>query len=68
MRNKLRWWMTNAIMLGLAVAFLAHFSSIVRYGSVTIQEPNPIILSFEIAGLVAVVVFAFLNFIKLWRT
>ncbi len=67
MRNKLRWWMSNAIMLGLAVAFLVHFTKIALYGRIIIQEPNPIILSFEIAGLVAVVVFALLNFIKLWR-
>ncbi len=67
MENKLRWWMTNAIMLGLAVAFLVHFTKIALYGRMIIQEPNLIILSLEIAGLVAVVIFAFLNFIKLWR-
>lgn len=65
--GRLRWWMTNAIMLSMAIAFLVHFGFIVMYKTVTIQEPNEVILSLEIASLVAIVVFAFLNFIKLAR-
>ncbi len=65
--GRLRWWMTNAIMLGMAIAFLVHFGFIVMYKTLTIQEPSLIILSLEIAGLVAIVVFAFLNLIKFFR-
>lgn len=67
MEAKLRWYLTNTIMLILAVNFLYLFSLIARYKTVIVQEPNPVILSLEIASAVAIVVFAVLNFIKLAR-
>ncbi|MBA7578553.1 hypothetical protein ES708_20418 [subsurface metagenome] len=65
--GRLRWYLTNTIMLALAIDFLYLFSLIVRYGEVTGREPDPVILSLEIASTVAIVVFAFLNYIKLAR-
>lgn len=55
---------TNLIMVGEAVAFLALFLSILKYGSVLIQEPNMVILALEIAMMVGFIVFGLLNFYK----
>jgi hypothetical protein len=40
-----------SMILGMSLAFLWHFSYIVRLGKHTIQEPSPIILATEIVGL-----------------
>ena len=65
--GRLRWWITNTIMLALAIDFLYLFSLIARYGEIICQEPDGVILSLEIASAVAIVVLAFLNYIKLAR-
>lgn len=59
--------LANIIVLALSVAFLFHFSFIVIYGSFFIQEPNPIILSLEIALFIGCIGFAIANLIRLWR-
>jgi hypothetical protein len=59
MRNML----TNALLLGCGLAFLAHFSLIAKCGSIQIREPNPLFLALEIALFIAITAFAFGNLI-----
>ena len=68
--NIIAYW-TNMLMIAQAMAFLAHFGFIVKYGQVLIQEPNPLILYAEITGLVAIIAFGVRNLvvmIKRYRT
>ena len=59
--------MTNALLGSLAIAFLVHFALIVIYGQQIIQEPNPLILVAEIAGLVGILAFAIWNMVRMIR-
>jgi hypothetical protein len=52
------------IVIGLSVAFLAHFGLIAYYGEVTVREPHPLVLAVEMAVLTGFVVFASLNVAK----
>lgn len=59
--------MTNVVMLSLAFAALFPFTMIAIYGQVTPYEPNLIILTLEIALIIAIIVFGCLNLIKLLK-
>jgi len=59
--GKWRWYFTNMLLIGQAIAFLVHFSWIVRYGGVTIMEPNPVMLWAEIAALVGILTLGVTN-------
>jgi len=47
----------DALMTGMSVALLWHFSNIWRYGQHLIQEPNILILSLETAFLLFIFAF-----------
>jgi len=57
--------MTNALLAGLAIAFLVHFGLIVKYDQVLIQEPNPWILATEVALFVGCLALAAYNLVRL---
>jgi len=61
---RIRYFLTNMIVISLAIALLTHFGLIVYYGQVVISEPRPVVLSLEIAGLIGSIVFASLNLAK----
>ena len=63
----MREWLANAIVIGLSIALLFHFGLIAIHGSFVVQEPNIIILSLEIIGLVGVLSFALVNMVRIWR-
>jgi len=63
----MRDWLTNAIVIGLSAVLLSHFCMIAIHGSFLIREPNIIILSSEITGLLAILSFAVVNMIRIWR-
>lgn len=67
MKRRLRAILTNLLVLGMAIAFLVHFCLIAAYGAVTIYEHNTLVLALEIAFFSAVIVFAVLNIIKIFR-
>lgn len=52
------------MVIGLSVAFLAHFGLIAYYGQVVITEPHPAILGMEMVVLIGFIVFASLNLTK----
>jgi len=54
----------NILLLALALAFLMHFSLIIAWGQVTVQEPNRLILGLEMAGLTAIAGLAVYNLAK----
>jgi hypothetical protein len=56
-----RYFLANVVIIGLSVAFLAHFSLIAYYGQLVIREPHPIVLVLEMTGLIGLIVFAALN-------
>ena len=58
---------TSALIIGMALAFLWHFSNIVRYGSYYIQESNPVILWFEIIFFIGVLLYGLYLFIEVIR-
>lgn len=60
-------YITNGLMMGLAVAFLVHFAFIVRYGRFEIQEPSPVVLWLEVLFLLGIVAFGIYNAIKVLR-
>lgn len=63
----MREWMTNAFLLGLALAFLVHLIMIAVRGQVTIAEPNPLILGLEIAAMIGIMTFTIINMVKIAR-
>ena len=58
-----REYITNVLLIGLALAFLIHFLLIVCYGEFYVREPNILILVLEIAGITAIIVLAVQNII-----
>lgn len=48
-------------LFGTTMGLLAHFILIRIYGDVIIREPNPIILSYEIAGCLVLIYIALLG-------
>ena len=61
---KMRYFLANIIVIGLSIAFLAHFGLIVYHREVVISEPHPVILILEINGLIGLIVFASLNLVR----
>ena len=61
---QIRHFLANMIIIGLSIAFLAHFGLIAYYGQVVISEPQLLILVLEITGLIGLIVFAFLNLVR----
>ncbi len=59
----MRFWYANFILLGQSLALLIFFILIVIHGRVSIGEPNAIVLGGEIAGMVAIAIFATSNII-----
>lgn len=57
----------NVLIIGLSIGILYHFYLIITEGSVTIYEPNTLILSVEIAMFIGFIAFALVNIIKCWR-
>ena len=56
-----RYFLANVVVIGLSVAFLAHFSLIAYYGQLVIREPHPVVLVLEMTVLIGLIVFATLN-------
>lgn len=63
----MREWMTNILLLSLAIAFLVHLALIAIYGGVVIQEDNALILWLEVAAMVAITALAIYNLVKMIR-
>lgn len=61
----MREYMTNVLVIAMAVAFLSHFVIIAIYKRLYICENNPFILGFEIAVMVVFIIFAASNIRKL---
>jgi len=61
---QMRYFLANMVIIGLSIAFLAHFGLIAYYGQVVIGEPQLLILVPEITGLIGLIVFAFLNLVR----
>lgn len=60
-----RWLSSDVLVMGLSAALLWHFSNIWRYGGqYLIQEPNRTVLIVETIGLVFVLVFGIVQFIR----
>jgi len=53
----------DALVIGLSVALLWHFSNIWRYGQHLIQEPNTIVLTLETAGLLLILSFGVIKLV-----
>ena len=58
---------TNILLIAWCTAFLVHFCMIAVQGQVLIQEPNPFILGYEIAIVVASIGFGIYNLVKFRR-
>ena len=56
--------LANGLLIGLALAFLIHFCLIAIYGEIVIQEPNTLMLGFEIASMITLIIFGFLNILR----
>ena len=61
---RIRYILTNVIVISLSIAFLVHFGLIAHYGQIVISEPYPVILALEVIGLIGLIVFAFLNLLR----
>ena len=61
---KMRYLLTNVIVISLSSAFLVHFGLIIYYGQIVISEPYPIVLALEIIGLISLIIFAVLNLVR----
>jgi len=57
-------YIKNALIIGMALAFLWFFSNIGRYGSHYIQEPNMPILICEVSLFISVLAFGIYGFVK----
>lgn len=55
----------NAILMGLSIALLWHFSNIWRYGQYLVGEPNIMIRSLETVGLLVILIFGISNYISI---
>lgn len=60
----MREYFSNAIIVGLAMAFLVHFCLIVKYGQYTIQEPNLAILVAELTLMIGFIAFGILGIVN----
>jgi len=47
----------DSLVIGMSASFLWHFSNIWRYGQHLIQEPNMVVKSLEMAGLLFISAF-----------
>lgn len=56
---QMQYFLANIIVIGLSIAFLAHFGLIVYHRQVVISEPHPVILILEIKALIGLIVFCF---------
>ena len=63
----LREYFSNAIIIGLAMAFLVHFCLIAKYGQQTIQEPNLAILGAEITLMIGLIAFGVSGIVKYYK-
>ena len=63
----MREYFSNAIIIGLAMAFLVHFCLIAKYGQQTIQEPNFAILVAEITLMIGLIAFGILGIVKYYK-
>lgn len=63
----MRDFLTNLFMIGMAIAFLWHFSIIAISGSIITREPSLAVLAFEITLLVGFVIFGLLNIVRILR-
>jgi len=61
---KLRDAVIRGGIIAAAIGLLAHFIIVLFLGNILVQEPNLIILSLEIVGLMVIIVFASLNLIR----
>ena len=59
---------TNIMIVCLAGALLYHFSLIAIQGTVTIREPNTLVLCIEMVGVVSCISFAIVNLVKIVRS
>jgi len=55
------YWFCSVLVIALSTALLFHFITLVRYGSVVIQEPNSLILWGEIVMIVGCFIFGLFN-------
>lgn len=63
----LREYFCNAIMVGLAMAFLVHFCLIAKDGQQIIQEPNLAILVAEITLMIGFIAFGISGIVKYYK-
>lgn len=58
---------TSLGLLGCCLFLLVHFWLVIKYGRVTIGEPNPLVLILEIGLLLVLMTLAIINFVNLVR-
>ncbi|MCK4722503.1 MAG: hypothetical protein KAT75_04325 [Dehalococcoidia bacterium] len=61
---RLKWFMTNGLLIAVTAAWLVPFFCIAQNGTHTVQEPTLNILIMEIAIFVAIIAFAVWNMVK----
>ncbi len=59
--------LSSTLLVALSVAFLWHFSNIVRFGRMYIQEPNPVILYTEIILLLSIATWGIWRVVRFLR-
>jgi len=64
MNRRFRYVLSQALLLGCATALLWWSSLIAYYGSITISELNPALLTFEIVAMIGIMVFAVYNLVR----
>lgn len=61
---RFRWWLTNGVMIGLALAWLYPFYLIARYGKFIVGEQSHLILAGEMALFLAIIALGIVNIIR----
>ena len=62
----IRQWLTNSLLIGMAIAFLYHVMLLFKW-QLLIQEPNKWILSAEVALFVGCIILGLYNMVSLFK-
>jgi len=62
----IRQWLTNSLLIGMAIAFLYHVMLLFKW-QLLIQEPNQWILSAEVGLFVGCIILGLYNMVSLFK-